>query len=93
MAHARERAKLRYGIDLTPELHRLLVQRIRGGEAKLIREHPRKYDHGSNDGRCLVYELEHEGVLLHVVFDEKTQCLVTFLYTDPTRYLYEMCGY
>ena len=30
---------------------------------------------------------------MHVVYDEQTKCIVTFLFVDPTMYLYEMCGY
>jgi len=92
-AHARKRALSRYGLELTDELHTLLVQRIQEGEAVLVREHPRKYRSGAPGGRCFVYELVWEGKKMHVVYDEQTKCIVTFLFVDPTMYLYEMCGY
>jgi hypothetical protein len=87
--HACRRALKRFDIVLTDELRRTFIHLIEAGKLEKIRESPRR----RGNGLMQVYAVQHAGKDMHIVYDTVTKNIVSFLYPDPTMYLYEMVKY
>lgn len=72
-AHAKRRARQRYGIDLNDQVHQELVNMIQKQEAQLV-------DKQSN--RVTVWDMTYKGDEMRVVYDTLRHLIVTFLYKD-----------
>jgi hypothetical protein len=68
--HAKRRAFERFGLTLHADAQQQIVRSIQNREARLIRRQSR---------RVLVFEVEHEGQKLPVVYDCKRKTIVTVL--------------
>jgi len=68
--HARRRAAERYELDLHQDAQAAIVRAIQGGEARFIRKQSQ---------RVSVWEVEHGGRRLPVVYDKKRKTIVTVL--------------
>lgn len=83
LRHVRRKFRLRWGIDLTDELHRRLVQDIQNGVGRLVEK---------QSNRVSVWELSWEGEEMLVVYDRTRMMLVTVLPKGAdigNRYLYD----
>jgi hypothetical protein len=69
-AHARRRAKERYGLALTKKLRREIVERIRNGSARFL---------GRQSLRVTGWEVGVEGKALTVLYDCRRKTLITVL--------------
>lgn len=79
--HAKKRFQTRYGISLTPELHKLLVRKIQKGEAVKVEKQSNRVSIWDIDvSNCLPDSPEVEE--LRVVYDSNTKNIVTILYKD-----------
>jgi hypothetical protein len=87
--HACRRALKRFDIVLTDELRRTFIHLIETGKLEKIRESLRR----RGNGLMQVYAVQHAGKDMHIVYDTVTRNIVSFLYPDPTMYLYEMVKY
>ena len=74
-AHAKRRARERYGLHINRDLYRELVQRIQLGRARIIER---------QSNRIAVHLLEIDGVQYPVAYDNQRQTIVTFL---PQEYM------
>lgn len=71
-AHAKRRAKQRYGLTLNRHELRQVVLQIQEGRAKQIEK--------QGNGK-FVFEVTYEGMVIPVVYDKTTKNVVTFLPT------------
>lgn len=68
--HARRRAKERYNLELTQDLHRLLVRKIQDQRGTYL---------GRRSKRTSVWEVTHLKQTYKVVYDKIRKVIVTFL--------------
>jgi hypothetical protein len=68
--HAKRRAFERYALDLHQDAQASIVRAIQGGEARFLRR---------QSWRVTLWEVEHDGQRLPVVYDRKRKTIVTVL--------------
>jgi elongation factor P--beta-lysine ligase len=68
--HAERRFIERVGIDLTQNLHELLVSQIKKGKLKFVER---------QSVRVTLWETELNGITVHLVYDKKRKQIVTVL--------------
>ncbi len=68
--HAKRRAAERYDLDLHQDAQTSIIRAIQRREAKFIRR---------QSWRVSIFEVEHEGRILSVVYDTKRKTIVTVL--------------
>ena len=73
MYHAKVRAQQRYNLNLTPALHKTLVNKIQNNQGTYVCR---------RSNRTSVWRLTHLGKHYHVVYDTHRHTIVTFLPND-----------
>lgn len=68
--HAKRRIEERFGLTLNRQTYFHLVKRIQTGRATFI---------GRQTNRVKLYEIEYQGVVMRVVYDNIRHNIVTFL--------------
>ena len=68
--HSKRRAAERYDLELHQDAEASIIRAIQGGEAKFIRR---------QSYRVSIFEVEHEGRTLPVVYDRKRKTIATIL--------------
>jgi hypothetical protein len=68
--HARRRARERYALDLHQDAQQQIIRMIQDGEARFIRRQSQ---------RVSLWEVEHDGLRLPIVYDRKRKTIVTVL--------------
>jgi len=71
--HAKRRCAQRYGFTLSDGIHDALVKQIHSGTATRVRK---------QSNRVTIFDVQHDGRTLRVVYDRNTQQIVTFLPRD-----------
>ena len=69
-AHAKRRAKLRYGLDFTKKVRRTFTDKIQNNQAKFLYRQSR---------RVSIFQINHETKSYTVVYDSLRGEIVTFL--------------
>lgn len=78
--HSRRRAMERYGINPSRALHDEWVRRIQSGDFKQARPLEKQ------SVRLTVFQLEHDGEVVRVVYDKTRKQIVTVLPKDDPRW-------
>lgn len=75
-AHARRRARERFGVNLKPHVESDIIRRIQAGEAELTRK---------QSNRVHVYIMQVEDQEMAVVYDRQRKCIVTLFDAEWER--------
>jgi hypothetical protein len=67
---ARRRARERYALNLHQDAQQQIIRRIEDGEARFVRRESQ---------RVSLWEVEHDGLRLPIVYDRKRKTIVTVL--------------
>ena len=81
--HASKRALQRYGISITKEDRKRLIELVRSNGTTIVEQ---------QSGRVSIHEAEHEGQVVRFAYDKSRGAIITFLHRDPEKYQKEASG-
>ena len=80
--HARRRFQERLGINLTNELHKIIVKKIQNNEAHLVEKQSNRVSVWDVDTNGIVSSEYMDIKTIRVVYDSKSKNIVTTLFED-----------